>query len=250
MKLQFYYRFHSLRCSRDQALVLESFFGMVRMITNHLLNQFKHLSDIEASSIVVKVEDAEKLILRMMNEQDYPMFKQLSPVLLKSILVCWCAEWEDFRCKRIRRPQFRCHRDEQSAWLIGSDLLNYQVDRFSLVGLDEVVFHLPECRINLPKKTTAYLLRRNLNGQYYFISLHERLCETPHSAQDEMITQWGERILEIESDSRIRRSRYLGEHYRQQDKQKEYEHRLITLRKIALHRLLRNQEEKLKIKVA
>ena len=250
MKLQFYYRFHLLRCSKDQTLVLESFFGMVRMITNHLLNQFKHLPDSDAYQARITVSEAEQLILRMMNESDYPMFNYLSPDVLKSILVCWCTEWEDFRNKRIRRPVFKSHRDEQTAWLIGAGVLDYQVSRFALKGLPETWFELPESRIMLPKKTTAYLLKRDGYGRYFFVSLHERLCTEVHAAQEETITQWGDRILEIESSTRTKQSRYLGEGFRSREKNKENEYRLIALRKITLHRLLRNQEEKLRIKVA
>jgi len=220
---------------------------MVRMITNHLLNQFKQLTDADASNVSLSINEAEKLAIKLMNETEGDIFIRMTPGLLRSILVCWYAEWEDFRCKRIKRPVFRGHRDEQLAWCIGTGILDYQVEGFSLVGVGDV-FSLPACRINLPKKTTAYLLKRSEEGQYYFASLHERVCAVPHEAQDETVTHWGEEILLLESTQRGR-SRYLGEHHRVQNRQKEDSHRLITLRKIVLHRLLRNQKEKLKVRV-
>lgn len=233
MYLQFYYRVHRLQLTDAQRLTLECMFGMVRMITNHLLNQVKHMTDQDAAGWAPSFEECEALALKLINESDYDSFSRITPSILKGILVSWLSEWDDFRQKRIKRPTFKMSRDSQHAWMIGGDVVKYEGNRFNLIGFDTEDIILPESEISVPKRSLACVLKRTSGMKYYFAALHENSSISP-TGQDETITKWGSVILRLQSEMK----REIQTRYYKKERQ------IMALRKITLHRLLRQEEEK------
>lgn len=240
--VQYYYRFHTLWLTPEQTLELEIWFGMVRAITNHLLNLTQHLSKIDAQAVRWTIEDATNETLKMMNLHEGSMFERCNPFVLRSILAAWVSEWEDFRNNRIKRPEFKQSKDEQYLWLLEPDaVVDYQADQFKLHGPSSAIFGITPPRIELPRKSTAYLLSRDKEGVYSFAALHERTTGEVHPNQDSEVTKWGKRVVTIEREVRELRRRYGPAH----QNVKNAENRVLTLRKIILHRILRQREVKL-----
>lgn len=243
--VQFYYRLAHLHPSKEQTLLLESFFGMMRMITNHLTLQTKLLNDTEAAKQRFIFEECEALCLRYINDSDFPMMDHISPAILRSMIIAWISEWEDFREKRTKRPEFKTSKDVQQFWILESGALRILGDSFSFDCFPDQIFTLPPSRIQLPRKTTACYIQRNAPGVYQFVALYEQPTLNPHPAQDEVITQWGEKIRNIENEINGTRRHYLmGNRRKPSDRRNE--HRLMLFRKIILARLIRQREEKLK----
>lgn len=244
--VQYYYRYHTLWLTAEQTLELEIWFGMVRAITNHLLSLTQHLSKTDAQAVRWTMEDATIETLKMMNLHEGTMFERCSPVILRSILAAWVSEWEDFRNNRIKRPEFKQSRDEQSLWLLEQDAMaDYQTDQFKLHGPSTVIFGITPPRIELPRKSTAYLITRDKEGTYSFAALHERNTGEVHPNQDPEVTKWGQRVISIEREARELRRRYGPSH----QNIKNAECRVLALRKIILHRILRQRDAKVQSNV-
>ena len=241
--VQYYYRYHTLWLSSEQTLEIEIWFGMVRAITNHLLNLTKHLDHRSAIAVRWTVDDAIHEVLKLMNADDSVLFERCSPVILRSIVTAWVSEWDDYRSARVpKRPEFKQSKDEQAIWFLEPSAIDYRIDSFQLPGGTSTRINLTPPRIELPRKATAFMLARNKEGSYIFAALHERKTLEVHHNQDSEITKWGKRVLKTEHELRELRQRYRDN---QHPKVKQAEATILTLRKITLHRLLRHREEKL-----
>lgn len=240
--IQFYYRYHVLKLDVEQTLLMERWFSVQRMISNHLFSLTQHLLNSDAIAHKWTVEAAMAEALMVMNKSDNEIFDHVTPVILRSIVVAWVSEWEDYRNNRIRRPEFKSHRDEQTLWFLDKDCIDYKETQFLLNGSDAAPIQLPASRIEVPRKATAFMCGRTKNGSYVFASLHERMCREVHEKQDMEATRWGKRIVLIEQELREHRRRYKDPSH---PKVKAAEDLILTLRKIILHRILRQREEKI-----
>lgn len=239
--LQFYYRYHTLKLNPAQTLQVETWFGVSRVISNHLVSLTQHLTHADAVNVHWSVEEVSQEILLLMNKTDTRLFDHLTPTLVRSIASAWVSEWDDYRNARIHRPVFKNSRDEQTLWLLDRRCLDYQEQSFSFPG-SEVPIQLLANKIEVPKKVSAYLVSRTKQGNYIFVTLHERTCSEVHQKQDGEITRWGRRIVTIEQELRKLRRQYREPLH---PKIRQAEDQILILRKIILHRILRQREEKL-----
>lgn len=244
--IQFYYRHSRLRLTEPQRVKLETLFGMVRVLVNHLVQKLQSFNDIHASNTELTFEECETILLRYLNDNEFSWGQEdyLQPAVLKGIVLAYISEWEDFRHKRNRRPPFRSFQDEQQFWVLDPKFVSYSEDRFTLFNDPDLSFTLPPSRIPLPRSATAHLLQRGSDGYYTLSSLHERICMTPHPDQDPIITNWGARIVQSTQKTRHNRRRQWNTAASRQ-RQTEVTDEAMILRKITLDRLLRQRNEKI-----
>lgn len=246
--LLFHYRASPLYLNEQQKLIIESMFGLSRMIQNNLLTKMSPLSDIQASGKILDMDSCLTETLKYLNDRNFDsdQEKLLTPGVVRSILTAFISEWNDFRSKRIKRPQFKTYQDSQVLWFLDDTCFNYS----------ELVFELPDAGLKLslnksrynisPRSGKAHFIRKEESGDYVLYSLHEKISSNI-TTQDEIITAWGEKILSIERELYQNRRRYLnvgGGKRRQSGEEKEFT--LMVIRKITLDRLIRSRDGKLK----
>jgi hypothetical protein len=235
-RIQFYYRNSQLRCNESQTLFLEKLFGASRVITNRLANETKHMTDIDAASWEPSYDECYGLVMKLLNESDGAMYDLLTPELIRSIIVGWLSEWSDFRNKRNGRPQFKTSRQEQAVWLLNSSLFSKRGDEVSI--MTKQVFMLTHTRIEFTSRPTACVIRRVASGEYFITVLMERRCTDVKPTQDEVMTNWGEKICAVEAVLHKSKLRYPDPAVRRQRNTAD-ENYLMTLRKITTDRFVR-----------
>lgn len=241
-KITFVYRSSELRLTEAKVLYLEQLFAVSRMIYNRLTIQVQSLSDTKAAAWNPSFDECEALVLKMMNESEGMVYDMMIPSLTKSVISAWLSEWADFREKRSRRPIFRTSRMDQTLWLLSADLFHKKGDEIYV--LDEK-FDLTRSEVSFNHKATAAAVRR-IAGRYYVTILQEKVAKTAHHTQDEVMTRWGDRILELER--RISEmSSSCPDFATFQVRRQPMMLQLHRLRKIALHRIVRMCDEKARL---
>ena len=241
-KITFVYRSSELRLTEAKVLYLEQLFAVSRMIYNRLTAQVQSLSDIKATSWNPSFDDCEALVLKMMNESEGIIYDMMIPSLTKSVISAWLSEWADFREKRSRRPVFRTSRVDQTLWLLSADLFHKKGDEVYV--LDER-FDLTRSEVSFNHKATAAAVRR-ITGRYYVTILQEKVTKTVHHTQDDVMTRWGDRILELEQKI-SEMSSACQDFATFQIRRQPMTLQLHRLRKIALHRIVRTCDEKARL---
>lgn len=251
--LHVHYRATHLRPDINQVAAMERFFGMVRMIRNHLLLLTKDYPDDLARSKQFTIKELEQVTLKFMNESDYPPFQEglLTPGILKGILVVWLSEWNDFRNRRIERPVFQKHQDPQQFYVIDTAAVEYTDNKFKMIHCPDFDLYLKSSKFPVSNKAPVHLLKRTADGNYWLYTLHENIRYMPDTAQDDVLASWCDRILTLERELKSNRRRYLNTSgARRSESNQEMEYQLMTLRKITLDRLLRAREAKIQGHIA
>lgn len=251
--LHVHYRAIRLEMDSVQIAALERFFSMVRMISNHLLMLTKYYADDLARAKKFTLKEVECETLKFMNESNYPPFEEglLTPGILKGILVSWLSEWNDFRQKRISRPQFQKHQDSQRFYIIDSTAVEYTENKFKMLHCPELELYLKSSRFPISNKAHVHLFKRMDDGTYWLYTLHESVRYNQNASQDEVLTTWCDRILTIDRELKSNRRRYLATSGARRNQQNgELEIQAMTLRKITLDRLLRAREVRVQNHVA
>ena len=243
--LRFYYRHHYLQLSDSQQLMLERMFGIARILTNHLLNHIRHLQHIQGNPVTLNYGACETLIARLITEQSFIRFQDIAPEILRSVIVTFLSEWDDYQEKRIKTFNFRNHRDDQYLWILDSNLIQLGDTSLTIKGFDHQPFTVLPSRVTVPKRCTAVVFRKLSPQTYSFTSLHERVCDTPHEEQDSTTQYLGKKLLTTERELRAYKAQVDEQpNVQQSEKIHEDENLCRHIRKIILHRLLRIRDER------
>jgi len=251
--LHVHYRAIRLEMDSIQIAALERFFSMARMIANHLLMLTKYYADDLARAKTFTLKELERETLKFMNESNYPPFEEglLTPGILKGILVSWLSEWNDFRQKRINRPQFQKHQDPQRFYIIDSTAVEYTENKFKMLHCPELELYLKSSRFPISNKAHVHLFKRMDDGSYWLYTLHESVRYNQNTNQDEVLSAWCDRILTIDRELKSNRRRYLATSGARRGQQNsDLEIQSMTLRKITLDRLLRAREVRVQSHIA
>ena len=131
---------------------------------------------------------------------------------------------------------------DQTLWLLSADLFHKKGDEIYV--LDER-FDLTRSEVSFNHKATAATVRR-IAGRYYVTILQEKVAKVPHHTQDDVMTRWGDRILELErkiTEMSVSCQDFAAFQVRRQPMVLQ----LHRLRKIALHRIVRMCDEKARL---
>ena len=198
--IRFWYHWSPLRITEAQMLLFETYFGIVRMVWNHLTTLSNGKRDIVAKQWSPTVWELELLILKMMNQTDHQAMSKMRPGVLRSILVMWLSDWVRWQEGRGLKPSFKQGRQEQLLWLLDQDLVTYQTSKL-LFTQEQLSLSLLPPPIGIPPNATAVVIGREAVGnaapRYWTAALCEQAVERKALSGSLVSQQWADDVSRL-----------------------------------------------------